>query len=180
MYRYLALIRGINVGGKSRVSMAELKMKLEEAGYTQVSTYINSGNVLYSSIETDLERLVKHFEHILEKHFEVTTYVSVVSVDEFRKAVEHAPTWWGENTKVIHNDGLFVIAPATAQQIIEDVGEPKPEYEKIDSYGHLIFWSAPFETYGRTQWSKIVSKVSYKKVTIRNSNTVRKLYDLTN
>ncbi|MEP6710272.1 MAG: DUF1697 domain-containing protein [Candidatus Saccharibacteria bacterium] len=178
MNRYLALIRGINVGGKSRVSMSELKVELEKATFSDVFTYINSGNILFSSTEADLVKLVSKFERILKKHFDVETYVSVVSVDEFRKAVDHAPAWWGKNTATVHNNAMVVIAPASADEIIKDVGEPRSEYEKVDSYGHLIFWSAPLTTYGRTKWSKIVGTPSYKKVTIRNSNTIRKLYDL--
>lgn len=178
MNRYIALIRGINVGGNNKVSMLALKTELEKSKLSDIATYINSGNVIFSSPETSLVKLVAAFEQILEESFAVTTTVSVLSVAEFHEAVEHAPKWWGSDNDTKHN-GLFVIAPTSADEIIKEVGSPKPEYEKIDSFKHVIFWSAPVATFGRTRWSKIVGTAAYKSVTIRNSNTIRKLYELT-
>ena len=77
-----------------------------------------------------------------------------------------------------HN-AIFVIPPATAQQIAQLVGEAKPEYEQVDFYENVIFWSAPLKTFSRTRWSKIVqSKQAYNAITIRNYNTTQKLAQL--
>ncbi len=178
MTRYIALIRGINVGGNNAVSMSKLKDLCEESGFTAVSTYINSGNVLFSSELADVPKLVGIFERMLAEQFGVTTVVAVIPATELHDAVRHAPEWWGVDEGSKHNV-LFVIAPAKTHDIIHQVGEAKPEYEQIAFYGSVIFWSAPIKTFSRTRWSKIVGTKSYDSVTIRNANTVRKLYDMT-
>jgi len=63
-------------------------------------------------------------------------------------------------------------------EVILEVGEAKTEYEKVASYGRVIFWSAPLKTFSRTRWSKIVGKPVYNEVTIRNANTVKNLVKL--
>ena len=178
MTQYIALIRGINVGGKNAVSMAGLKESLLKKGFKNVSSYINSGNIIFESQETDLTKLVAAFENILLSEFAVTTRVAVLSVNEIHKSWQHAPKWWGEDSNSKHN-AIFVIAPANAQEIAKGVGDAKPEYEKIDAYNHVIFWSAPLDTFSRTRWSKIVGTSEYDKITIRNFNTTKKLVDLT-
>lgn len=176
--RYLLLIRGINVGGNNKVSMSELKTGIERAGFENVLTYINSGNVLFDSDETPLPTLVAIFEKILLDDFGIKTYVAVIPVDVLHDAIAHAPEWWGSDPESKHN-ALFVIAPASAEDIAKEVGDTKPEYEHIHLYGRVIFWSAPIKTFSRTRWSKIVGTAAYNKVTIRNHNTVRKLAELT-
>ncbi len=177
MTRYVALIRGINVGGKGKVSMTQLKEELITAGFKDVSTYINSGNVIFSSLKTNITGLVEEFELILKHKFSVETHVAVISVEEFHDDFTHAPKWWGVDDDK-HNV-LFVIAPATSEEIYKEVGEAKPEYEKVDFRGHMIFWSAPLKTFSRSRWSKIVGTPAYNKVTIRNANTTKKLIELT-
>lgn len=178
MTQYIALIRGINVGGKNAVSMTRLKEILLANGFVNVSSYINSGNIIFESQETDLSKLVDSFEKILLIKFAVTTRVAVLSVTELHQSWQHAPEWWGKDTNSKHN-AIYVIAPADAQEVAKGVGHTKPEYEKIDVYNHVIFWSAPLGTFSRTRWSKIVSTSEYDKITIRNFNTTKKLVDLT-
>ena len=178
MTKYIALIRGINVGGKNAVSMAHLKEALLSDGFESVSTYINSGNIIFDSQEVNLTKLVSTFEHILLAEFAVTTRVAVLPADEVRDSFKNAPLWWGEDANSKHN-AIFVIAPANAQEVALNVGDAKPEYEKIEAYGRIIFWSAPLQTFGRTRWSKIVSTAAYNDITIRNYNTTKKLVDLT-
>lgn len=177
MTRYLALIRGINVGGKNMVSMPNLKTCFENAGLGNVMTYINSGNIFFDSSEKDLAQLVQSIETILTNDFRVTTKVAVVSVSEIKEAFSHAPAWWNKDAGSKHN-AIFVIAPSTATEVIKAVGEAKPEYEKVEDYGRIIFWSAPLKTFSRTRWSKIVGSSAYNSITIRNANTFTKLVEL--
>ena len=176
--RYIALLRGINVGGNNKVPMADLRACFEAAGYVDVKTYINSGNVIFTSDETDLVKLVKKCEEYIEKQFGFPVRVSVVSSEQLRQALEHAPSWWDKDPVSKHN-AIFVIAPATAEKVMEAVGEPKAEYEQVASYGSVIFWSAPISTFGRSRWAKIVGTTAYRDITIRNANTTKKLLELT-
>jgi len=67
---------------------------------------------------------------------------------------------------------------ATVFEVFKEVGVIKPEYEKIDYYGRIVFWSAPIKTFSRTRWSKVVGSSVYSSITLRNANTVKKLLQL--
>ncbi len=76
--KFIALLRGINVGGKNKVAMAELKKCFEEAGFNNVMTYINSGNVIFESAQTDVSKLVRICEATVEKRFGFHVICSVI------------------------------------------------------------------------------------------------------
>lgn len=175
--KYVALLRGINVGGNNIVSMSQLKHCFEDVGFENVVTYINSGNILFETPKTSTSILVEKCEKAIKDSFGFHVVCCVIATDDLIDAYEHAPLWWNRTPGDKHNV-LFVIAPATAATIMSDVGEAKPEYEQVASYGNLIFWTAPLKTFGRTRYSKIVSSRSYQYVTIRNANTVKKLVTL--
>lgn len=71
-----------------------------------------------------------------------------------------------------------MIPPTTVEEVYLAVGETKPEYEKVDYYGNLIFWSAPVSTFGKSRWAKVVSTSVYDRITIRNANTVKKIAEM--
>lgn len=172
--RYIALLRGINVGGNSKVPMPELKRCFEALGFGEVKTYINSGNVIFDAPEQDRQTLIERCEEAIEKSFGFRVVCAVISAEELADSVAHAPDWWGLSDGNRHN-AIFVIPPATTDIIMSEVGKAKPEYEKVAAYGSVIFWTAPLETFSRTRYSKIVGTKAYQSITIRNSNTARKL-----
>lgn len=177
MKKYVALLRGVNVGGKNKISMPLLKAAFEDAGFSGVTTYINSGNILFSSQQQDRVTLQKSCQQIIRDTFQLEIAVAVLSESELQDALKHAPDWWDNDSDSKHN-ALFVIAPASADSIIEAVGQSKPEYEQVAYHGPVIFWSAPLKTFSRTRWSKIVSTSAYSSVTIRNANTAKRLLQL--
>jgi len=175
--KFVALLRGINVGGNNKVAMSELKASFEQLGFSNVATYINSGNVIFDSETiTDPVKLVLLCEEKIEQQFGFHVICAVISATDLITAVEHAPKWWNKGDAK-HN-ALFVIAPKTAEEIIAEVGEAKEEYEKVAAYEPIIFWTAPLETFSRTRYSKIVGTKAYKSITIRNANTTLKLAEL--
>lgn len=177
METYIALLRGVNVGGKNKISMAQLKTAFQNYGYTRVKTYINSGNVIFSTDKKENIVLQEECKMIIKDTFELDIDLLVISANHLLEVLEHKPDWWGKEDDSKHN-AIFVIYPYTAEEIIQNVGEIKPEYEKVDCYGQVIFWSAPLETFSRTRWSKVVSSSLYDKVTIRNFNTFQKLVNM--
>lgn len=174
---YILLLRGINVGGKNTVSMKVLKTLLESNGFSAVTTYINSGNVIFSSEESNLEILKMKMEALLFEGFNLNLKVMIIAAKDILEALNHAPDWWDVD-QTAKNNAIFVIHPKTAEQVLEAVGESKPEYEKVGSYGQIIFWTAPLETFSKTRWSKVVKSSVYDSITIRNANTVKKLMAL--
>lgn len=176
MTTYIALLRAINVGGKNIIDMKQLRAAFVDAEFKDVRTYINSGNVLFSSSD-DVTKVHDECERLIKERFGLEIAVVVLSVEELEATLEQAPDWWGKDPESRHNT-FFAIAPATVEEICAEVGEIKPEYEKCASYGQLIFWSAPIKTFSRTQWVRIPKLTAYQKVTIRNSNTTLKLLEL--
>ncbi|UWG98976.1 DUF1697 domain-containing protein [Dehalobacter sp. DCM] len=175
--KYIALLRGINVGGNNIVSMFDLKNCFENAGFKNTTTYINSGNVIFDSEESDINNLSSYCKDILEKKFGFQIDLALINVHTLKEALDNVPEWWGDDPNSKHN-AIFVIQPATAEEIIADAGKIKPEYEQLYAYKEIIFWSAPLKTYSRTRWSKIVGTKAYKSITIRNENTTKKLLKL--
>lgn len=172
--RYIALLRGINVGGQRMVKMSLLKAAFEAAGFNNVKTYINSGNVLFEALATPLSDLIAVCDQLMMTTFGFSVRIAIIAAQSLITAVAQAPDWWGINPDSKHNL-IVAIAPQTAQDLSEQVGPSKPEYEQIAICGQFIFWSAPIKTYGRTRWATVTKSEAYQWLTIRNANTARKL-----
>ena len=177
MVTYIALLRGINVGGKNRVIMVTLKECFERHGFTNVVTYLNSGNVIFASEEIDSLQLTKDCEKLIELEFDLKITVTIIPGTVLLAALEQMPEWWNTDKESKHNV-IFVIPPTTTEEVIASVGEVKAQYEKVAYHEQVIFWSAPIKTFSRSRWSKIVGTKMYSRITIRNANTVNKLAEL--
>src|ERR1041385_2897941 len=114
MTKYVALLRGINVGGKALVKMADLKATFEKAGFSNVSTYINSGNVIF---ESDSLPNTKLLEQTLLTIFTLPIRVVVLSYKEYKKVIDDAPPNW-KKTPNLRCYIAFVIPPVTPSDII--------------------------------------------------------------
>lgn len=175
--KYIALLRGVNVGGNNKIAMADLKSSFMKAGFKNVFTYINSGNIIFENEEKDINDLIRRCKETLFVEFGFPIDLSLISADDLKDSMKHAPEWWGKDPDSKHN-AIFVIEPASAEDITQQAGQIKPEYEQLSYYNKMIFWSAPIKTFSRTRWSKIVGTKIYKYITIRNYNTAKKLLEL--
>lgn len=176
MTKYIALLRGVNVGGNNTLSMPELKAAFHTAGFPDAVTYINSGNLIFSA-DADAEDPQAVSERLIAERFGLNIAVAVLSADELADSLAHAPDWWGLPNGHKHN-AIFIISPATAESVCAGVGEIAPEYEKVAYHGKIVFWSAPMETFSRTRWAKVTKSDIYQCITIRNANTAKKLAEL--
>lgn len=102
----------------------------------------------------------------------------VLTAEQYANAMSEAPDWWGTTAEIKHN-AIFVIPPATSEEIVAGIGEIESKYEKVSWSGQIIFWSAPLATFSRTRWSQIVKTKYYGSITIRDANTAKKLLTLT-
>lgn len=177
MEKYIALLRGINVGGKNKISMSALKTVFEEVGFIGVKTYINSGNIVFSSAIQDISELAGISESAITDNFGLNIPVVIRSVKDLADILAQAPPWWDRDKGAV-NYAIFVIPPFAVEEVFAVIGEAKPGYEQVDHYGNVIFWSAPRETFAKTRWSKIAGSSANNHVTIRNANTVNKLLQL--
>ena len=179
MKRYVALLRGINISGKNKVPMAELKKEFEKLQFGGVKTYLNSGNVLFSSEKGDTEGVTKQIEIMIKKQFALDIPVFVILRDELDDILHNAPDWWGNDNKEIYDNLIFIMPPATFAEVYNEIGEPKEGLEKIENYNEAVFWSFTIKDYQKTNWwSKTASANISTKLTIRTANTVRKIVDM--
>ena len=176
MKRYIALLRGINISGKNKVPMAGLKQGFEGLDYKDVKTYLNSGNVIFSSDESDTIKTTSRIEEMIKNQFHLDIPVFVISKEELEDILYHAPDWWGDENKEIYDNLIFIIPPATFKDVYNEIGEPKEGLEKIEDYKEAVFWSFSRKDYQKTNWwSKTASANISGKLTIRTANTVRKI-----
>ena len=178
MEKYIALLRGVNVGGKNQVAMAEMKQHLLDFGFTNVQTYINSGNVLFTSEVQKIEILTALIETLITEHFGIKIPVLVIQVTEFADILAHAPSWWPTDDKEITNNAIFVLPPSTTHDILTTIGPNLVVNEQIAHYKNVLFWSAPRQLVKQTRWAKIANTAINQQVTVRNGNTTVKLLTL--
>lgn len=94
MSRFIAPLRGINISGKNKIHMAELKKSFESLGFTNVKTYLNSGNVIFLTYETNVKELMKSIEDMIQKEFGLDIPTFVILQDDLLDILSHAPNWW--------------------------------------------------------------------------------------
>ncbi|WP_312061082.1 DUF1697 domain-containing protein [Anaerotignum sp.] len=179
MERYIALLRGINVSGKNKISMSKLKEYFLELGFAQVTTYLNSGNVIFSSVIDNKNNLSNKIMFMIKDKFDLAIPVFIVLQEELAEILNYAPDWWGDDNKEIYDNLIFLMPPLSYEELCDVIGNPKDEYEKVWNYKNAVFWSFSRKDYKKTNWwSKTAnSKVSCK-ITIRTANTVRKIVKL--
>jgi uncharacterized protein (DUF1697 family) len=172
---YVALLRGINVGGKTRVEMAKLKGCFEKAGFKNVSTYINSGNVIFESPKPE-KVLKKVIENIINATFGLPIPVVVRSLQNLQKIVKNVPNGWTNDTSQ-KTDVMFLWDEIDNADILEKI-LIKPELENVIYCDGALVWNIARENVTRGGAIKLIKTSLYKQMTIRNINTVRKLVNL--
>ena len=176
MKRYIAFLRGVNISGRNKVTMAELKKGVERLGYEEVKTYLNSGNVIFSSDENDIGSITKQIVMTIKSQFDLDIPVFVIGKEELEDILHNAPDWWGSDDKEIYDNLIFIMPPVTFADVFNEIGEPKEELEKIEDYKEAIFWSFSRKDYQKTNWwSKTASGSISNKLTIRTASTIRKI-----
>ncbi|HEY4491027.1 MAG TPA: DUF1697 domain-containing protein, partial [Acidobacteriota bacterium] len=119
MNRYVTLLRGINVGGSNLIKMSELKVCMESLDLQNVSTYIQSGNVLFDSDETDHNELTRSIEDLLSRTFQYKSRVVVRSYKQMKDIVRRAPKAFGEDPATFRYDVIFLKEPLTVSEAMK-------------------------------------------------------------
>ena len=171
--RHVALLRGINVGGRNPVAMADLRGALEAAGYEAVSTYIQSGNVLFRST-TPAAQIEAHVEVLLERHLGFPLVVVVRSHAQLRAVVRHAPAGFGDAPDTYFSDVVFLKGPLTTTEAMGVVGLREGVDQAWPGRGVVYFARLGAER-TRSKLSQIIAKPEYQLMTIRSWTTTTKL-----
>ncbi len=175
MKRYAALLRGVNISGKNKVPMAELRQGLEKLGFSEVKTYLNSGNAVFSGEDTDTLKLAILITEMIHDKFDLDIPVFVISLEELNNILRHAPEWWGSENREIYDNLIFIMPPTVSAEVYREIGAPKEGLERIEEYGSAIFWSFSRKDYQKTNWWSKTAGTVGGRLTIRTANTVRKI-----
>jgi uncharacterized protein (DUF1697 family) len=175
---YLVLLRGINVGGKNKVPMARLRELLEELGYSNVSTYIASGNAILRSDRPPGE-IKRQIEAALPRAFRLDSELVAVLVltrAQLQAVVEHKPKGFGEHPERYHSDAIFLIGidAATAMQVFD----PRPGVDRVWPGDGVIYSERLSAQRTKSRLNKAISTPAYKSMTIRSWATTIALLEL--
>ena len=176
MERFIALLRGINISGKNKIAMSELKTNFVELGYTEVSTYLNSGNVIFTSDSEDEASLSNEIMGMIKNKFNLDIPVFVISQKELAEILSNAPDWWGTDQKEIYDNLIFLMPPLSCEEFEREMGGLNEEYERAHYYENAVFWSFNRKDYQKTNWwSRTANSKVSDRITIRTANTIRKI-----
>ncbi|MBU5354018.1 DUF1697 domain-containing protein [Paenibacillus barcinonensis] len=176
---YVALLRGINVGGNNKIGMKQLKETFEQAGMQKVVTYINSGNIIFADSQ---ERTDAHMEisELLEQaiaaEFDLQIKVLLRNMDEMVSVMQVLPSDW-TNDDQAKSDVLFLWDEIDNVDILEKL-PLKPGIGTLIYTPGALLYSVSRDEASRSGMNKLVGSKMYSYMTIRNVNTTRKIYDL--
>lgn len=177
MNQYVALLRGINVGGNNSIKMADLKVCFESLGFKEVRTYIQSGNVLFRTAESGQANLTERIEAALAKSFDYESRVVVRSQKQMKSIVAKAPKGFGSDQATYRYDVIFLKDPVTAAKAMKSVLMKEGVDEAYAGKG-VLYFSRLISKATQSRLSRIASMPVYQSMTIRNWNTTTKLLNL--
>ena len=174
--KYVLLLRGINVGGKNKVAMSDLKDMISKLGYENVITYINSGNIIFDT--NDNKEIVRvKISHMFET-FPFSINKVILTQEEYLDEISNLPEWWSE--ELFRRDVLFY-SDEVDYSVMKERIKMMPLNDEMVHFGkRAVFWGKCNEkNYLSTSYHKLLMKESfYKSITIRNAKTFEKIIEL--
>jgi uncharacterized protein (DUF1697 family) len=174
---YVAFLRGINVGGKGIVSMAAIKGALVALGLSDVRTYINSGNVIFSTRASDVQQLAARIEKALEQSTGMAIKVLVMDHKTLKKLVGTIPPNWVDD-KTMRTYVLLLWKELDDRTILERLAV-RPGVDNVQYAPGAVIWQVDRKDIAKSRMNRIIGTPYYKQITIRSANTMRKLNELT-
>ncbi len=169
--KYVALLRGINVGGNMMIKMVELKKAFEFCGFTNVITYINSGNVIFGS-EKSGKIIRTILEAELSKTFHSNLRLVIRSEKELKRVLEDIPSEWKDND--LRKYVAFIREPVTPKDVRKEV-ETNEGIDFVKEGKQVLYMSTKLSGITKSKFTKLAGKKVYQDITIRNYNTVQKI-----
>lgn len=171
----VALLRGINVGGNNKVEMRKLKTTFELLGFTNVVTYINSGNIVFKSISEEQTIIVNKIEKAIKQDFGLDIKVLLRSFNNIETICKKLPDNWVKN-EIMRTDVMFLWEKFDNPKVIEHL-----KINSVDNVKYIsgaVLWNVEGKNYSKSGMLKLVGTELYRNMTIRNVNTVRKLHQI--
>lgn len=176
--KYVLLLRGINVGGKNKVPMANLRECLQSLGYENVSTYIASGNVILESGKKPAE-IQREVEKVLPREFRLDSSlikVLVLTHAQLKSVIDNKPEGFGDEPDKYHSDAIFLMDVDAKQAMA--AFSPRDGVDMVWQGSGVIYSQRLSAMRTKSRLNRIMSSPVYKSMTIRNWNTTIKLLEL--
>lgn len=173
---YVALLRGVNVGGNNKIEMSKLKQTFERLGFTNVKTFIASGNIVFQANGKDKHLFIQEIESAIKSDFGISIKVLLRDLESMNKLVKSIPSSW-VNDKQMKCDVMFLWEEADSEDILKQLPF-NPDIEDIKYVQGAVIWRIDRNLVSKSRMFKIVGSKLHKQMTIRNPNTVRKLFEL--
>ena len=176
--RYVALLRGINVGGKNKVPMAELKKCLEELGFTNVATYIASGNVILES-DKHVDEIKAHLEKALPECFKLDDdliKVLVLTRNQLQGIIDNRPEGFGDRPEKYHSDAIFLMGIDSAS--VMPLFTPREGVDKVWPGDGVVYSQRLSSQRAKSRLNIVMATPAYKSMTIRSWSTTTKLLEI--
>ena len=173
---YVALLRGINVGGKNKVVMSELREQIAAEGFGHVRTYINSGNLLFEAEpNTPRENVAQAVEDVLARHYDFPIRLALLTAQDYLAELHSLPDWW--HGEVARRDALFYTRGLDRDHVRERIEAMELGDEAVHFGEHAVFWGKFDEkSFLKTAYHKrLLREDFYRQVTIRSGSTVEKI-----
>jgi uncharacterized protein (DUF1697 family) len=175
--QYVALLRGINVGGSNIIRMSDLRVCFEEMGLEDILTYIQSGNVVFRSNGRDIGQLTRTIEKGLSEKFRYSSRVVVLSRIQLGNLVKDAPRGFGTDPGRYRYDVIFLREPLTANTALEQIVLTRGVDRAYPGKG-VFYFSRLAARASQSRLSRVTSLAIYQYMTVRNWNTTTKLLSL--
>lgn len=173
---YVALLRGINVGGNNKVVMSELRAQIAAAGFGHVRTYINSGNLLFEAEDqASHEDIAQAVEDILARHYDFPIRLALLTAQDYLAQLAELPDWW--HGEVARRDALFYTRGLDRHHVRERIEAMELGDEAVYFGEHAVFWGKFDEkSFLKTAYHKrLLREDFYRQVTIRSGSTIEKI-----
>ena len=174
---YVAFLRGINVGGKAIVSMAVIKEALADLGLADVRTYINSGNVIFSTRASNAQKLGARIEKALDERAGMPIKVLVLDHKVLKGLVDAIPRGWVDD-KTMRTYVLLLWKELDDPKILGRL-PVRPGVDNVRYAPGAVIWQVDRKDIAKSRMNRIVGTPDYKQITVRSANTIRKLNELT-
>jgi len=175
--RYVALLRGINVGGNHLIKMVALKACFEAQGLRDVATYIQSGNVVFTAGASRPDGIARRLEAALAATFDCRTRVMLRTEKEMAAIVARAPKGFGAQPQKYRYDVIFLNPPLTAAAALADV-PTRPGVDQARAGSGVLYFSRLISKASQSRLARVVSLPIYKSMTIRNWRTTTTLLQM--
>ena len=174
--KYLALLRGVNVGGNSIIKMSDLKEAVEQSGFINVKTFINSGNIIFESDETHSSKINTVLEEALKKRFNLESRVFLLTYEQFKDILDRVPEDW-KKRRDIRCYIAFVREPVGVKDVIKEI-KLKEGVDFVRGGKGAVYLTTLTSGLTKSGFTKLISTPVYKDITLRNYTTAQKLLAL--